>query len=190
MKYLSLIRQRADLSATEFRDYYEHRHAPLALQFFPPSLYQRNYPTNCLLADCECLSEFDYPDDFDLSQVFLSEAAKALARDESNFIQRELTRTARAELKWGQAPDQARPRNRQLLLFSEQAAAEQLLQVVATHAERNAVTLYELTPCFCEAFPYTALLCLERRPAAELTVHLSAWVPLCLEVTSCPSPRC
>jgi hypothetical protein len=190
MKYLSLIRRRADLSAAEFRDYYEQQHAPLALQFFPPSLYQRNYPANCAQAGCDCLSEFDYPDDFDLTQVFLSEAGPALARDESNFMQRDFTRTARAQLKWGRAPEQVSPRSRQLWLFAGQVATEQLLQVLATHAERHDAALYELAPFFCDAFPYTAFLCLENPPAAELALQLSAFAPLCLEVSSCPSPRC
>lgn len=190
MKYLSLIRRRADLTAAEFRDYYEQRHAPLALQFFPPRLYQRNYPANCVQAGYDCFSEFDYADDFDVTRVFLSEAGPALARDESHFMQREFTRTAQAQLIWGQPPEQVSPRTRQLWLFGGPVAITPLLHVLATPAERHAAALYELSPFFCDDFPYTALLCLEKPPAAALALQLLAFEPLCLEVSSCPSPRC
>jgi hypothetical protein len=44
MKMMVLFRRRADLTPEQFRDYYETKHTPLALQLFPYlKIYRRNY---------------------------------------------------------------------------------------------------------------------------------------------------
>lgn len=44
MKMIILFRRKAELTAEQFRDHYEYRHAPLALQLFPyMKEYRRNY---------------------------------------------------------------------------------------------------------------------------------------------------
>lgn len=44
MKMIVMFRRRQDLTAQQFRDYYENRHAPLALTLFPYLKgYKRNY---------------------------------------------------------------------------------------------------------------------------------------------------
>jgi hypothetical protein len=43
-KVFAYLKKRDDLTAEEFRDYYENNHVPLVLSFAPmPNVYKRNY---------------------------------------------------------------------------------------------------------------------------------------------------
>ena len=43
MKVVNLVTRRSDLTRSQFRDYYESRHAPLGSQYFPFEKYVRNH---------------------------------------------------------------------------------------------------------------------------------------------------
>lgn len=197
MKYVSLIRRRADLSRKAFRDYYEQVHAPLALQFFPPQLYQRNHLSNPVDEQpFDCLSEFDYADDFDPMQVLATEAGAVLAKDERNFMDRDSVCSARALLLRSHLPAIAEARQRQLWLFgagaySQTAIRQQLQaqfeQLLAQLSEGQGASLYWLEPYYCETFPYTALLTLEGTSPLEWPVGEMTLAVTRLQVNSCPS---
>lgn len=198
MKYVSLIRRRADLSRKAFRDYYEHVHAPLALQFFPPQLYQRNHLSNLVDEQpFDCLSEFDYADDFDPMQVLDTEAGPLLARDERNFMDRDSVLSARALALRSHLPAISRARQRELWLFAADAFSEaamqqqlkaQFQQLLAQLSVGQGASLYWLEPYYCEAFPYIALLTLEGAGPIEWPVGAMALELTRLQVNSCPSP--
>jgi hypothetical protein len=42
-KNIALLSRRAELTRAQFRDYYETRHAPLAIGYFPFTRYVRNH---------------------------------------------------------------------------------------------------------------------------------------------------
>lgn len=194
MKYISLIRRRADFSREAFRDYYENHHAPLAMQFFPPQLYQRNHLNNPPDEHrFDCLCEFDYADDVDLLQVLQSEAGPALARDEFNFIERDSTLTAQSLPLRRHLADGRGPRQRELWLYSaETEVADVLLlslfeQLQPQFGSAQGACLYRLKPFYCEHFPYFALLTLEGAwtPALPTLPAGVSMTRLC--VSSCPS---
>ncbi|MCY1259443.1 EthD domain protein [compost metagenome] len=199
MKYISLIRRRADLDRAAFRDYYERTHAPLALQFFPPELYQRNH-----LDDApdehpfDCLSEFVYPDAFDPMQLLQTEAGPALARDESNFMDRDSVRTARALPVRSHLPGAAGPRRREMWLFPPGEGTDAALRrslpevferLLPNLAAGQGACLEWLEPYHCEAFPYAALITLEGAFPGVLPRELDDLKVTRLRVSSCPSPR-
>lgn len=191
MKYVSLIRRRRELSRTAFRDYYEQRHAPLALQFFPPQLYQRNHLLDEDLQLFDCLSEFDYADDFDPMQVLATEAGEILAQDEIQFMQREAVRSASTRLLSPKQPEGQGARQRELWLLSEpssQLSDASWLQWFAALGQGCAANLYVLQPYYCEQFPYRVLVTWES-PAPLSIPALPADVLLTrCKVLSCPSP--
>ena len=179
MKYLCLIHKRPELSHKAFQDYYEHCHAPLAQTFSPPTLYQRNYPLT--EQDFSCITEFDYPDDYDLLAAFNSEAAPILAADEAEFIDRSRTIMARALPVLSTEPARLAVRQRSFWLLKD-ALSEQALAAL----EGQKVSVYSLEPCFCESFPYQMLV-LSETPNAELPALASATQALYLPMNSYPS---
>src|SRR5688572_5899249 len=94
IKNLGLIPRRADLTRAAFREYYERRHAPLALhhlRWF--RRYVRNHVISATPADppFDALSEFWYDSAADLDAVvaFLtSPTGAALRDDEAQFMNR------------------------------------------------------------------------------------------------------
>ena len=58
MKALAFMPRRADLTRAAFRDYYETRHAPLALRYFEFVRYVRNHVVDGSDVGFDCLSEF------------------------------------------------------------------------------------------------------------------------------------
>lgn len=190
MKYLSLIRRREDFTPEAFRRYYENQHAPLALGFFPPQLYRRNYADPSVSVGFDCLCEFAYPDDFDIEAAMATPAGPALAEDESRFIERERTRTAQASLLCGE-PLAPRPlAERELWLIPHSTVDRQALtaafQNIPLHL-RSAACLEELQPYWCSDFPYAALLSLESPTVDALPAAFSALGAIRLNVASCAS---
>ncbi len=197
MKYVSLIRRRADLSRKDFRDYYEQVHAPLALQFSPPQLYQRNHLNNPVDEQpFDCLREFDYADDFDPMQVLDTEAGPLLAQDERNFMDRDSVRSARALLLCSHLSASAKPRQRELWLFAAELQSHAVMrqhlptqfeQLLSQLPEGQGASLYWLEPYYCEAFPYAALLTLEGASPLVWPVGNGVFTVTRLQVSSCPS---
>jgi uncharacterized protein (TIGR02118 family) len=103
IKNLGLIPRRADLTRQAFRNYYEHRHAPLALEHL--RLFRR-YVRNHVVAAApvdppfDALSEFWYDTAADLDAVvaILSSPAGAVLReDEAQFMNRDGIRIVRTQ---------------------------------------------------------------------------------------------
>lgn len=190
MKYLSLIRRREDFTHEAFRHYYENQHAPLALGFFPPQLYRRNYADPSVSVGFDCLCEFAYPDDFDIEAAMATPAGPALAEDESRFIERECTRTARALLLCGE-PLAPRPLTDRELWLIPVGNADRLALTAAFKSlpaqSRNGACLEALQPHWCSEFPYAALLSLESPMSDSLPSAFSALGTVRLKVASCAS---
>ena len=105
-KVIGLIKKRADMSAEEFRTYYETRHAPLAMRLFGNELfrdYRQNFaesvtaleaadPSIPLVDGYDCVTEIWFDDgDYERFQALLAnrpDIANALEEDERNFIDR------------------------------------------------------------------------------------------------------
>jgi uncharacterized protein (TIGR02118 family) len=103
IKNLGLIPRRADLARRAFREYYEQRHAPLALKHLR---WFRRYVRNHVVAATpvdpafDALSEFWYDDAADLETViaFLTSTAGLVLRDdEAQFMNRAGIRIVRTE---------------------------------------------------------------------------------------------
>jgi uncharacterized protein (TIGR02118 family) len=103
IKNLGLIPRRADLTRAAFRNYYERRHAPLALQHLRHfRRYVRNHVVAAAPADppFDALSEFWYDSAADLDAVIavLTSAAGAVLRDdEAQFMDRSGIRIVRVQ---------------------------------------------------------------------------------------------
>ena len=103
IKNLGLIPRRADLTRPAFREYYEQRHAPLALRHLRWfRRYVRNHVVAAAPADppFDALSEFWYDSAADLDAViaFLTSPAGAVLRDdEAQFMNRSAIRIVRTE---------------------------------------------------------------------------------------------
>lgn len=101
LKNLGLIPRRADLDRPAFRDYYESRHAPLALRHLRQfRRYVRNHVVAATPADppFDALSEFwfDSAADIDAVIAFLGSPAGAVLReDEARFMDRAGVRIVR-----------------------------------------------------------------------------------------------
>ena len=103
LKNLGLIPRRADLSRAVFRDYYETRHAPLALRHLRTmQRYVRNHVVAATPADppFDSLSEFWFENSADLQAIidFLgSPAGEVLREDEAKFMDRSGVRVMMVE---------------------------------------------------------------------------------------------
>jgi len=99
IKIVALIKRRPDLTPEEFRDYYEHRHAPLFRRVIPPDVddaivhYVQNHAVP--LGDgtteppYDCVTEIGF-DDLDgmriWSRWYLGDDGKVLRDDEEHFM--------------------------------------------------------------------------------------------------------
>lgn len=103
LKNLGLIPRRTDLSRAAFREYYETRHAPLALRHLRSfRRYVRNYVVDATPADplFDSLSEFWYDTQADIDAVIgvlTSPAGEALREDEARFMDRSRIRIVRVQ---------------------------------------------------------------------------------------------
>ena len=109
IKLIAMIRRRSGLSAQEFREYYEHRHVPLATRLLPYfAEYQRNYidhskhivpeHQNDSIAgtarspDFDVITEFVYGSEEDYRRGMAAmadpEIGRILAEDEARFMDR------------------------------------------------------------------------------------------------------
>ena len=87
IKTIAFMPRRADSTRAQFCDYYETRHAPLAIPFFPFSRYRRNH-----LADTniepgfDCLSEFWIASLDRIGELMTGEVGDMMRADERNFL--------------------------------------------------------------------------------------------------------
>jgi hypothetical protein len=97
MKTVALFRRRPDLTRAEFRDYYETRHAPLAVQHVRFSKYVRNHlvaPAEC---DFDVLSEFWLANPNMVGTLEASPAGTMLRADAAKFMGKESYRATASE---------------------------------------------------------------------------------------------
>ncbi|WP_245648849.1 EthD domain-containing protein [Sphingomonas sanxanigenens] len=87
IKTIGFMPRRPDISRAQFREYYETRHAPLAVPLFPFIRYRRNH-----LADMEvepgfdCISEFWVPSLNRIGELMAGEVGDTMRADERNFL--------------------------------------------------------------------------------------------------------
>ena len=99
IKIVALIPRRADLTLEEFREYYEHQHAPLFRRVIPPEVadtiihYVQNHAVR--LGDgiteppFDCVTEIGFDDLAGMevwSRWYLGEDGKVLRDDEEHFM--------------------------------------------------------------------------------------------------------
>lgn len=99
IKLVALLKRRPELSLEQFRDYYEHRHAPLFQRSIPPEVadaikyYAQNHAVPLGSRGSEspfdCVTEFGF-DDLERmrrwTSWYLSDAGKVLRDDEERFM--------------------------------------------------------------------------------------------------------
>ncbi|MGF7147068.1 uncharacterized protein (TIGR02118 family) [Sphingomonas zeicaulis] len=87
IKTIGFMPRRPDISRAQFREYYETRHAPLAVPLFPFIRYRRNH-----LADMDvepgfdCISEFWVPSLNQIGELMAGEVGDTMRADERNFL--------------------------------------------------------------------------------------------------------
>ena len=92
IKALAFIHKKSGLSDSEFRDYYEKNHAPLALSLLTFEGYERNYirsELNPLYASVGSISIFQYQSINSLNVIeeqMSSDAGDTLRKDELEFM--------------------------------------------------------------------------------------------------------
>jgi len=86
VKTIAMLRRRPELTRDAFRDYYETRHAPLAIQHVRFTKYVRNHliaPSN---AEFDVVSEFWLPDPVQIDALDTSPAGDLLRADADEFV--------------------------------------------------------------------------------------------------------
>jgi hypothetical protein len=99
IKIVALIKRRSDLTLDEFREYYEHRHAPLFRRVIPLAVsnaithYVQNHaiPLGSGLSDTpyDCVTEIGFDDLAGMrlwSRWYLGDDGKVLRDDEAHFM--------------------------------------------------------------------------------------------------------
>jgi uncharacterized protein (TIGR02118 family) len=97
MKTVVLFRRRPDLTRDAFRDYYETRHAPLAVQLVRFDKYVRNHLVTPGESDFDVLSEFWLADPRAAATLDASPAGTALRADAAEFMGKESYRAMASE---------------------------------------------------------------------------------------------
>lgn len=97
MKSLALLPRRPDLARAQFRDYYETRHAPLALRHFPFAKYVRNHLLDHDGIGFDTISEFWSNDLAGLAALMGGEIGVIMREDERRFMDQPAIRSAGAE---------------------------------------------------------------------------------------------
>jgi hypothetical protein len=152
MKSVCLLTRRQDLSREAFHDYYETRHAPLAIGYFPFEKYVRSHLQDHADLGFDTVSEFWAEDLAALTSLMEGEVGEILRADERKFMDQSQIRPGGAEelLLLGPPREVDAPQARTALLVerasgvSDQAFRQALrrwAQVLADVAKRIAVDL-------------------------------------------------
>jgi hypothetical protein len=92
MKSIALLPRRIDLTRRQFRDYYETRHAPLAIGYFAFAKYVRNHLLDQGDIGFDAISEFWSEDIVKLASLMQTEIGEIFRADERRFMDREQIR--------------------------------------------------------------------------------------------------
>ena len=95
-KNIALLPRRAGLSRAQFRDYYETRHAPLAIGYFPFTRYVRNHLLDADDIGFDTVSEFWSDDLAGLAALMQTEVGELMRADEERFMDRAQIRSGAA----------------------------------------------------------------------------------------------
>jgi EthD domain len=96
-KNIALLPRRCDLTRAQFHEYYETRHAPLAIGYFPFTRYVRNHLVDGDGLGFDTVSEFWSDDVAGLSALMQTEVGELMRADEQRFMDRPRIRSAGAE---------------------------------------------------------------------------------------------
>lgn len=98
IKTIGFMPRRPDLTRAAFRDYYEHRHAPLAVPRFPFRRYRRNHLADpAVEPGFDCISEFWVRSTAEIGALMAGEVGDLMRADERTFLDQPRIRVARAE---------------------------------------------------------------------------------------------
>ena len=92
-KSLALLPRRADFSRAQFQDYYETRHATLAIRYFGFTKYVRNHLSSHENIGFDTISEFWSDDIVKLAGLMQTEVGEILRADERRFMDRDQIRS-------------------------------------------------------------------------------------------------
>jgi hypothetical protein len=170
MKSIALLPRRADFSRAQFKEYYETRHAPLALGYFPFAKYVRNH----LLEDdgigFDTISEFWNEDIARMASLMQTEIGEIFRADERRFMERErITMGGSTEtlLAGSPRPVEAAPCLKQAWLLQRTPDADAAVfavdaanwgRDVAVRSRCTRATLDVISPWPGPAFPFQAIL--------------------------------
>lgn len=93
IKMLILIPRRADMSYTEFREYYEDTHGPLSSDLPNLRKYVIDFPTDPERTPYDAVAELYFDSMADLRAAFDSDVGEKVQADAANFIDSEDRRT-------------------------------------------------------------------------------------------------
>ena len=96
-KNIALLPRRSGLSRAQFRDYYESRHAPLAIGYFPFTRYVRNHLADAEEPGFDTISEFWSEDLARLAALMETDVGALMRADEERFMERPQIRSGAAE---------------------------------------------------------------------------------------------
>jgi hypothetical protein len=171
-KSTALLSRRTDLSREYFQDYYETRHAPLAISHFPFTKYVRNHLLSLPDIGFDTVSEFWSGDYATIAEVLGSAVGDMMREDERRFMDQSMIRSSLCTefLIHGPARQVERtPRSRLALLLGrgddlgDDLFIEHLKEygrTLATEAgeQVSRVTLDVFQTFLGMTFPYTAIL--------------------------------
>jgi uncharacterized protein (TIGR02118 family) len=96
MKSIALLQRRASLTRAEFHEYYESRHAPLAIRYFPFARYVRNHLVDEESIGFDTISEFWGDDMAKIASLMQTEIGEIMRADEARFMDRAAIRSGGA----------------------------------------------------------------------------------------------
>jgi hypothetical protein len=93
-KIIALLAHRTDLSRDDFQNYYEKRHAPLAISHFPFSKYVRNHLLSLPDIGFDTVSEFWSDDYATIAELLCSAVGDMMREDERRFMDQSKIRSS------------------------------------------------------------------------------------------------
>lgn len=98
LKTIGLMPRRPDITRGAFRDYYESRHAPLAVPLFPFRRYRRNHLADAAVEPgFDCISEFWVGSLAEIGSLMAGAVGDTMRADERNFLDQPRILAARAD---------------------------------------------------------------------------------------------
>jgi hypothetical protein len=96
-KNIALLPRKPGLSRAQFRDYYERRHALLAISHFPMTRYIRNHLPDAGEPGFDAISEFWSDDLPGLGALMQTQIGELMRADEERFMDRDAIRSGSAD---------------------------------------------------------------------------------------------